>query len=135
MRTVDRLHALTAKTSMLIKFSIPQMEFLCYQDSYVLNLVRSYNRSLSYLILKKHRRVYLSVQYLYAGLGERSRKRSSNATPLVETRQDVPLGPIVEGVLYGWWHGYGYAYTSVSRALLYTSWQALHRVFLYNTTT
>ena len=26
---------------------------------------------------------YLSVQYLYAGLGKRSRKRSSNATPLV----------------------------------------------------
>jgi hypothetical protein len=55
-------------------------------------------------------------------------KRSSNAmarTPLVATRQDVPLGPIVVGddddvvvgVLYGWWHGY--AYTSVSRALLF----------------
>jgi hypothetical protein len=51
-------------------------------------------------------------------LGERSRSAlacSSNATPLVATRQDVPLGPIVEGVLHGWW--YGYAYTSVSRAL------------------
>ena len=46
-------------------------------------------------------------------------KRSSNATPLVATRQDIPLDPIVEAVLYGWW--YGYAYTSVSRALLYTS--------------
>ena len=57
----------------------------------------------------------------------------SHATPLVATRQDVPLGPIVEGVLYGWW--YGYAYTTVSRALLLAYWQALHRVFLYNNIT
>ena len=44
-------------------------------------------------------------------------KRPGNATPLVATRQDVPLGPILEGALYGWW--YGYAYTSVSCALLH----------------
>ena len=65
-------------------------------------------------------------------------KRSRNAAPLdlVATRQDVPLDPTVEGsegVLYKWW--YEYAYKSVPRALLYTSWQAPHRVFLYNTIT
>ena len=58
-------------------------------------------------------------------------KRSRNAmacTPLVATRQDAHLGPIVEGVLYGWWHGY--AYTSVSRAFLFASWQALGKPFV-----
>ena len=57
-------------------------------------------------------------------------KRSSNAAPIVATRQEVLLDPRVEGVLYGWF--YGYTYTRVSRALLYTSWEALPRVFLYN---
>ena len=52
-------------------------------------------------------------------------------TPLVATRQDVPLGPIVLGVLYGWWHGY--AYTSVSRALLFVSWQTLGKPYVNQT--
>ena len=61
-------------------------------------------------------------------------KRSRNAmacTPLVATRQDAHLGPIVEGVLYGWWHGC--AYTSVSRALLFASWQTLGKPYVTQT--
>ena len=61
-------------------------------------------------------------------------KRSSNAmtcTPLVATRQDVSLGPIVVGVLYGSWHGY--VYTSVSRALLFASWQTLGKPYVTQT--
>ena len=41
-------------------------------------------------------------------------ERSSTATPLVATHQDVSLGPIIGGVLYSW--RYGYAYISVSRS-------------------
>ena len=41
-------------------------------------------------------------------------ERSSTATPLVATHQDVSLGPIIGGVLYNW--RYGYAYISVSRS-------------------
>ena len=61
-------------------------------------------------------------------------KRSRNAmayTPLVAKRQHVPLEPIVEGVLYGRWHGY--AYTSVSRALLFASWQTLGKPYVAQT--
>jgi hypothetical protein len=62
---------------------------------------------------KVSRHIYVIFGGFFTGMLE---KRSSNATPLAATRQDVPLGPILEGVLYGRW--YGYTYTSVSRALL-----------------
>ena len=52
-------------------------------------------------------------------------------TPLVATRQDVSLGPIVVGVLYGSWHGC--VYTSVSRALLFASWQTLGKPYVTQT--
>ena len=41
-------------------------------------------------------------------------EHSSTATPLVATHQDVPLGPIIGGVLYNW--RYRYAYIGVSRS-------------------
>ena len=62
-----------------------------------------------------------------------ARERSRNATPLklVRTRQNVPIGPFLEGALYGWW--YGYAYISVSRALLHTSLQTLGKPYVAQT--
>ena len=62
---------------------------------------------------------------------EKRSSNSSNAAPLVAIRQYVPLGPIVEGVLYGWW--YGYVCTGISRALLYTSWQTLGKHYVTQT--
>ena len=50
---------------------------------------------------------------------------------IVATRQDISLGPIVLGVLYGWRHGY--AYTSVSRAFLFASWQTLGKPYVTQT--
>ena len=35
------------------------------------------------------------------------------------------------GVLFGWWHGY--AYTSVSRAFLFSSWQTLGKPYVTQT--
>lgn len=68
-----------------------------------------------------------------AGLERFARRRCPTASLIRHTkfssgRQGVPLASILDGVLYSWC--YGYAHTSVSRALLYAPWQTLGKPYI-----